>query len=315
MIRKVVATAISVTLMLKILSLFKDTSDVAVKIEIPQDRTISPSVGDLRTIYQQRLAHVKAGCEKLPSDNSTDSHTYNSFTVDDVHKILYCEIPKVGTSIWRYTLLHTTGKLLTTNLSVINNFAIKKKIYVRSLSLIRSLSSYSREETAKRLKSYFKFMFVRHPFERLLSAYLDKVVKKHDRNYANLETIILQSARNDVKPGDRATFKEFAEFILRRSHDDIHWAIYNKLCRPCEVQYSFIGKYGDTVHDDFKLVQSRFQLEPELAKTATLPHTYSIEKLHKYYKDLPKELIDKLYAKYRADFILFDYDLDFLRNQ
>ncbi|XP_074653567.1 carbohydrate sulfotransferase 10-like [Tubulanus polymorphus] len=242
------------------------------------------------------------------------TYTYKRFTVDDVHKILYCEIPKVGTSIWRYTLLHTTGKLRTTNLSLINNLDTKQSIYLTSLDLIRPLSSYSQDEKTERLKTYFKFLFVRHPFERLLSAYLDKIVRKYDKGYADLEPMIIRSARNDVKPGDRATFKEFAEFILLHYVDDIHWASYERLCRPCDIAYSFIGKYGDTVENDFKLVQNRFHLEPELAKTATLPHTYSSEKLNKYYKDLPQKLIDDLYEEYKADFILFDYDLNFLQK-
>ncbi|XP_074648961.1 carbohydrate sulfotransferase 10-like [Tubulanus polymorphus] len=139
------------------------------------------------------------------------TYTYKRFTVDDVHKILYCEIPKVGTSIWRYTLLHTTGKLRTTNLSLINNLDTKQSIYLTSLDLIRPLSSYSQDEKTERLKTYFKFLFVRHPFERLLSAYLDKI-------------------------------------------------------------------------------------------------------LNKYYKHLPQKLIDDLYEEYKADFILFDYDLNFLQK-
>ena len=37
------------------------------------------------------------------------------------------------------------------------------------------LSEWPKEEQAEILKKYYKFMFVRHPLERLLSAYRDKV--------------------------------------------------------------------------------------------------------------------------------------------
>ena len=37
------------------------------------------------------------------------------------------------------------------------------------------LSSYPKEQQIFMLKTFYKFMFVRHPLERLLSAYRDKV--------------------------------------------------------------------------------------------------------------------------------------------
>ena len=40
----------------------------------------------------------------------------------------------------------------------------------------RYLSEWPPEEQIKMLKTYYKFMFARHPFERLLSAYRDKVI-------------------------------------------------------------------------------------------------------------------------------------------
>ena len=41
------------------------------------------------------------------------------------------------------------------------------------------LSEWPPEEQIEMIKSYYKFMFVRHPLERLLSAYRDKVRGEH----------------------------------------------------------------------------------------------------------------------------------------
>ena len=39
----------------------------------------------------------------------------------------------------------------------------------------RYLSEWPPEKQVEMIKTYYKFMFARHPFERLLSAYRDKV--------------------------------------------------------------------------------------------------------------------------------------------
>lgn len=39
----------------------------------------------------------------------------------------------------------------------------------------RYLSEWPPNEQVEMIKTYYKFMFARHPFERLLSAYRDKV--------------------------------------------------------------------------------------------------------------------------------------------
>ena len=48
------------------------------------------------------------------------------------------------------------------------------------------LYSYDPNEQIRRLKKDYKFMFVRHPFERLLSAYRDKVSRITDLSFEDV---------------------------------------------------------------------------------------------------------------------------------
>ena len=53
------------------------------------------------------------------------------------------------------------------------------------------LSEWPPEEQIQMIKSYYKFMFVRHPLERLLSAYRDKV-RRTARIRSNIEHVCEQ---------------------------------------------------------------------------------------------------------------------------
>ena len=64
-------------------------------------------------------------------------------------------IPKVGTSTWKTVLARPRG----------NNLRINRWV------LWKHLTNYAEDERNTRLKTYFKFMFVREPLHRMVSAY------------------------------------------------------------------------------------------------------------------------------------------------
>ena len=71
------------------------------------------------------------------------------------------------------TALKTTMKVLNgelpANQTKLNRHAVHRKLDSNKLIMI------SEKEREWRLKTYFKFMFVRDPIERMLSAYFNKV--------------------------------------------------------------------------------------------------------------------------------------------
>ena len=93
-------------------------------------------------------------------------------------------------------------------------------------------------------------MFVRHPLERILSAFYDKF--RHQANYqAHYGRRIIQKYRgrnaSSASRGHDVTLAEFVRFLLdptiskqsRTGRPDIHWATQWELCRVCNIKYVF----------------------------------------------------------------------------
>jgi len=88
--------------------------------------------------------------------------------VSERRKLLYCPIPKAANSNWKYLLRQLEGY---------GDYANLSKLHAPALSGLRYLSDYSAGEAAALLAdpAYTKFVFVRDPYTRLLSAYMDKI--------------------------------------------------------------------------------------------------------------------------------------------
>lgn len=166
------------------------------------------------------------------------------------------------------------------------------------------------------LSTYTLFVMVRHPFERLLSAYRNKLednqasakyfqsifgrhIIKHYRNNAT---------QKDLETGDNVTFKEFVRYLITEGVDSAsaneHWRSVYSLCRPCDLDYTFIGKY-DTFTEDTQAV-----LDLISAPKLTFPHTRSGktgDRLRTYFRQLDLDDIKSLYLLYEMDFKLFGY--------
>ena len=98
------------------------------------------------------------------------------------------------------------------------------------------------------LSGYFTFSFVRHPYDRLVSAYYDKVVNS---DYHEIAVKIR-------KHFGEVSFENFLQYImvdLRKYYQcqstsgggcnfqvDVHWRPFYQRCAYCDINYSFIGR-------------------------------------------------------------------------
>jgi hypothetical protein len=147
--------------------------------------------------------------------------------------------------------------------------------------VLDSLDQYNASEIRRRLDSYTKAIFVRHPLERLLSAFRSKfqtLTPKTEyyrahygnmiaRRYRGSQAMIsldghartVASRRSQSKPPvDDITFPEFVRFVAGQRGPgalDRHWKPMSDLCRPSDIQYDFVGRYERLEEDADRLLR------------------------------------------------------------
>lgn len=170
-------------------------------------------------------------------------------------------------------------------------------------------------------RGYIKALFVRHPFERLVSAYVDKALRPRS------EVMWFYKTYWEKIPGVKAenrtpTFAEFVDLLLAtpvRELDE-HWSPYYSRCQPCLLDYDFVGKL-ETADRDFPLLFSEIGVDggrfgrihvsrrgnTGCASRANCSQAKAGSSAD-YFATLSRDQVMGLYSRYFYDFELFGYD-------
>lgn len=168
----------------------------------------------------------------------------------------------------------------------------------------------------QKLSKTKKFLVVRHPFERLLSAYRDKLehIEGREYYYRRFGRHITYKYRKNKKENDtrlEPLFVEFLEFIAKENYFDEHWVPYHETCMPCDIKYDYILKFESLNEEmSFLLLESGLQdLIDIRLEFKNVNHRGATTKsvTENYYKDVPLSLLKKIYSVYETDFKLFFY--------
>ena len=185
---------------------------------------------------------------------------------------------------------------------------------------MKRLSQLSKEEQTKKLATYTKFIFARHPFVRILSAYRNKYadlkVYRKDTYFHIFSKKIMKKYRKnptpqDLKTGENITWHEWVQYLTdpqERSGFDDHWQEIYQMCSPCKIHYDYIGKL-ETVNDDAKYMLTNLELDDKVsypAKANSHP-TNSSKTYDTFFGDLTVDKLKQLWNVYHLDFELFGY--------
>ncbi|MBN3325839.1 CHSTB sulfotransferase, partial [Atractosteus spatula] len=236
--------------------------------------------------------------------------------VDDRHGLLYCYVPKVACTNWKRVLMVLTGD---------GKYQDPLKIPANEAHIpgnLRTLSEYSTSEINHRLRNYLKFVFVREPFERLVSAYRNKFTRKYNTAFhKRYGTKIIKRHRADpseeaLEKGDDVSFEEFVYYLVdpHTQHEEPfneHWERVHSLCHPCIIHYDVVGKY-ETLDQDARYILELAGAEGAVQFPASSKSTRTTDDMTaQFFRKISPFYQKKLYNLYKMDFLLFNYSIPY----
>ena len=222
-------------------------------------------------------------------------NNFNTIThISLKYNYLYISNPKVACS----TIKRTLQKLELNDPEFEN-------VHDRDFSPLLRPSQVKNLERFIQRQQPFTFTFVRNPYTRLLSAYIDKI-----QGRTGILTKLLDFIQQ--KYGETYTDLSFSDFIdvvceQKPRQMDPHWRIQYFHTLQEQLTYDFIGKF-ENFEQDFKQILNTIAA-PSTNSIASfkLHATHANQILSQYYTP---SLIDKVKAKFAPDFEHFNYDAE-----
>ncbi|KAI4478917.1 hypothetical protein M0802_014467 [Mischocyttarus mexicanus] len=281
----------------------------------PEERMIELATAaetEARLIERRKFLAEKCAEEGLDRPGNDSLHKPNAweFLVNREYHLIWCNVFKAASTSWMYNFNLLAGyspQFLKASKAVPVSLARQK--YPR----------HTAEELLKFVNDSISFLIVRHPFERLLSAYRDKLEHSLPHTFhSNLGAHIVwhyrsKDSKMSGKHGPRYPFfEEFVRWLLCQwkagNELDMHWTPIVNFCTPCQVRFDIIAKFETLREDqDFLIKQAHVGhiIKPEWKNPTRGVQTKDVVK--NYFTQLSKTQINDLYEMFRYDFILFDY--------
>ena len=283
----------------------KWSPDVNVNLGSPVHISNDTSIAHRQTQVLKRIDEVCKRSRDVKYSQWQEKSLLRHLIVDDKHKLLFCYIPKVGCANWKRVFNTLYGQVSS-----------PEEIKGVNHSSMRLLSEYSQKEIMYRLANYFKFMFVRNPMDRLLSAYRNKFTEGFENFYKRYGVQIVKTFRPNAPlnpKGDDVTFQEFMAYVAATQNQKLneHWMPYYELCHPCTLKYDYVGYY-EYLEEDANFLFKSLKLDT-LVHYPTRQSYYSpindTLKLQ-FIESVSAATLQRVVRKYQLDFDLYGYPPD-----
>ncbi|XP_045600271.2 carbohydrate sulfotransferase 10 [Procambarus clarkii] len=241
------------------------------------------------------------------------------------HHFVWCPIFKAASTTWVKYLLMLAGKVENESLH-----GQVKQLFP---------PPGSARDRERLLADSMRLIIVRHPFERLLSAYRDKMLRVKGSNdpYLKLQHKIAhryedssRTASSNIKAESlglanttTTNHPTFTQFLSHVRTDQIkfrkkgwwpvnlHWRPYWVTCSPCQLDYNVIAQV-ETLGDDHEYIIRELGLQHLLLNAHTHASKFDMyngtsEAAQFYFRQVPLNLLRALADLYEPDFQLFGY--------
>ena len=233
--------------------------------------------------------------------------------------VIYTGVPKAGCTNLKYTIL----KQEPLYSSMIDRPGPKVHYLMNFLAI-----GYQNRERSKwlYLNSKFSFTVIRNPWTRMVSGYVDKIQSRVMWQNGEASLNILNVYRRkvgegfyrleDLQEGVKPTFLEFLQYLadleVREMND--HFKPQYKMLGLLHVKYDYVGAL-EHAEIQSKEIMKHFRLSPAKGVPISGPydstHDPRLESstllAKKWFSSVPQDLVDKLYNKYKPDFMIYNY--------
>ena len=177
--------------------------------------------------------------------------------------------------------------------------------------------SLSDELKLKRVKTYTKFTILRHPLERLLSAYIDKlgsplaIINEHSDYFERLKHDITSKyqakeyqAWREMGEELSLSFPAYIQWIVDNDETELneHFTTQYYGGQPCRMRYNYYGNFKDFNSDTLKILRQFISDTSVFNERGNGRNTR--QKMSNYYPKLPDAHKRALKEKY---FLELDY--------
>lgn len=191
-------------------------------------------------VYAKRVLHLRHTCQNSSRKfigRSSDERVMHNILIEEHHKLIYCEVQKVGS-----TFINGLLRRLVYNSTIQKKNPGFERLLNRKDLRFEMLNSV--------INNFDKFMFVRDPYRRLLSGYVDKLVSPNG-HWGFIGTYIISTIRKgadavSISCGNDVKFTEFIKYVIESEKSgrqrNIHFTPVYEHCSPCQLPYDFVGK-------------------------------------------------------------------------
>ncbi|KAM6128288.1 carbohydrate sulfotransferase 8-like [Pterocles gutturalis] len=170
-------------------------------------------------VQQLRKKRLRAFCSQssevtaLPRSREERAHLLSSLRVSTKLNLLYCQVPSIGMEGWLQLL---------EKLEEQENMTLPVPLpHPQWHTLETELSTFNLTVIEAMLGSYTKVLFVRDPFQRLISTFMQGM-------------------------GSSTSFSSFVQDVLDSGQQNagVTWKPLVSLCQPCLIRYDYVVMFG-----------------------------------------------------------------------
>ncbi|XP_041840065.1 carbohydrate sulfotransferase 12-like isoform X1 [Melanotaenia boesemani] len=287
-------------------------------------------------VRKQRIMNMCSGSDTVEFPGRTrafeqiPNRELDHLIVDDTHQIIYCYVPKVACTNWKRVMVvlaqslisPSSGKPYTDPEAVPPDLVHNSSLHLTFAKFWHHYGSLSRHLMALKLQHYTKFLFVRDPFVRLISAFRNKFGRPNEdfyrqfgsvmlRRYGNVSGSLPETAAEAFAAGIKPTFQQFITYLLdpeteKESIFNEHWRQVYRLCHPCQVKYNFIGRL-ETLETDAEQLLKDLKVDHLLRFPSGARNRTATSWEKDWFAQIPITKRRELYKLYQPDFELFGY--------